>query len=109
MYKDFQLSMVNKSMIIGITLLAFGLINLLWFTPIGGDPYDNNSVVEIPFPFPNRNLNMPIIGEYFSETNENNWWHPIFNPYWLIWSVAFYLGIVFVSIFGIQLIKQKYI
>lgn len=89
--------MKTKFLIIGLILLGFGLLNLFWYTPY------SLILLNKPFPF-----------EYLQEVQIHDgggigvsiWYDPFntiqYYPYWLVWSLSLYSGIVILSILVVR-------
>ena len=94
--------MKTRLLIIGIILLGFGLLNLFWYTPY------SLTLLNQPFPF-----------DYLQEVEIHDgggfgvsiWYEPFevikYYPYWLVWSLSLYSGIVILSILVVRPGKRK--
>ena len=85
--------MKTKLLIIGLSLLVFGLINLFSYLPVSlGVALKNR-----PFPFEHLHNVIPTEGR---GTHIEMGYMPIDeainDPYWLVWSLALYGGIVII-------------
>jgi len=82
--------MKTRFLIIGLGLLAFGLVNLFSYLPISLGV----ALMNRPFPFEHLHNVLPDEGRGthieigYDPINES-----INDPYWLIWSLALYGGI----------------
>ena len=94
--------MKNKFLIIGLSLLVFGLINLFSYLPVSlGVALKNR-----PFPF--EHLHNVISTEGRGTHIEIGYMpidEAINDPYWLVWSLALYGGIAMI-IFAIWRIRK---
>ncbi|MDH3203217.1 MAG: hypothetical protein OEL81_00890 [Nitrosopumilus sp.] len=84
--------MKTRLLITGIGLVLFGLVNLFRYMPI------SLTLINKPFPFDHLYNVVPTDGKgtsiqigYLSIDEAVN------DPYWLFWSLVFYLGIVFIG------------
>ncbi len=94
--------MKTKLLILGLITLGFGLINIFWYWPTSlGFTLENH-----PFPFQH-------LAEVIEERNGHTLiirYIPIEaaidDPYWLIWSLSLYFGIVVLSILGVVSLRR---
>jgi len=91
----------NRLKILGIGLLVFGLINVFWYIPV--------SIILINQPFPFDYLQEVEIQE--SGFGVQIWYEPFevikYHPYWLVWSLSLYCGMIILSILGLKSLKQN--
>lgn len=92
--------MKTRFLIIGITLVVFGLANIFRYMPI------SLTLVNRPFPFEHLHNVIPSDGrgthieiDYLPIETATN------DPYWLFWSLVLYAGIAVTSI-GIWRIRK---
>lgn len=93
--------MKTRLLIIGIGLLAFGLVNLLSYLPISFGIVLMNS----PFPFQHLRSAIPKHGGTYVEIGYLAAEEAITDPYWLAWSLALYAGIGII-VFAIWRIRK---
>ena len=85
--------MKSRLLIIGIGLLVFGLVNLFWYLPISL----GITLMNTPFPFEHLYNVVPSEGKGTSiQIGYMPLDEAINDPYWLVWSLALYVGIAMV-------------
>jgi hypothetical protein len=96
--------MKTRYKIIGVVALAFGLVNIFWYTPYSLALVFMNQ----PFPFQHlQNVEMRDGGGFGTQILYLPFEAIQSDPYWLVWSLSLYSGIVILSILGIRSIMQK--
>ena len=95
--------MKNRLAGVGIGMLVFGLVNLFSYVPISLGV----ALQSRPFPFEHIRNVIHIEGKGTSiETGYLPINEAINDPYWLVWSLVLYGGIVILSIVGIRMIRK---
>jgi len=89
--------------IIGALALAFGLINIFWYTPYSFALVFMNQ----PFPFPHLQNVELLHGGIGTQVSSIPLENAIADPYWLAWSLSLYSGILILSALGIKSIMQN--
>lgn len=83
-------------------MIVFGLVNLFSYLPISlGVALQNR-----PFPFEHIQNVVPHNGGTSIEIGYLPIENAINDPYWLVWSLALYGGIVILSIIGVNEIRK---
>lgn len=96
--------MKNKLLIIGLITLGFGLINIFWYMPY------SLTLVFMNQPFPFQHLQDVELHDG-GGIGTSIWYEPFeaakAKPYWLIWSLSLYFGIIVLSILGVRSLRQN--
>ncbi|HEX9845481.1 MAG TPA: hypothetical protein VGA92_03340 [Candidatus Nitrosotenuis sp.] len=97
--------MKTRYKIIGILALAFGLINIFWYTPYSlalvfmNQPFHFQHLQNIEV-YDGGGIGTQILYLPFEAIQSD--------PYWLIWSLSLYFGIVILSVLGVGSLRQKH-
>lgn len=81
---------MKKILIIGIAMIAFGLANFFRYMPI------SLSLINRPFPFEHLKNVTPERGGIGIEIGYIPTHEAVSDPYWLVWSIILYAGIILV-------------
>lgn len=86
---SWTVKMKNKILIMGVALLAFGVVNLLAYLPVSL----GIALMNRPFPFEHLHNVAPERGGTSIEIGYLAVDEAMRDPYWLAWSLALYAGI----------------
>jgi hypothetical protein len=95
---------LKKSLLIaGIVALVFGLDNIFWYA------YYSFGLVFMNHPFPFQHLhNVEVLDNGIStQISYLPFETAMADPYWLVWSLSLYFGIIVLSILGVKSLRQK--
>ncbi len=96
--------MKNKLLIIGTALLAFGIINLLWYLPYDAVLVQKNN----PFPFTHMHDIEFLEQRQFDATYTYDPYSAAINdPLWLAWSLSLYAGMAMLSTLAFNELRKK--
>lgn len=96
--------MRNSVFIAGIVALGFGLANFLWYVPHSLYFFFRNQ----PFPFEHLDrVEIDDGGGFGVQISYLPFEAAMADPYWLVWSLSLYFGIIVLSILGIKSLRQK--
>jgi hypothetical protein len=96
--------MNTRLLIIGLITLGFGLLNIFWYWPTSA----GIALMNHPFPFQHLAEVIAEHGGHSIVVRHIPIEAAIDDPYWLIWSLSLYFGIVILSILGIRSLRQKH-
>lgn len=90
--------------IIGIGLLAFGLLNVFWYAPYSITLVFYNQ----PFPFAHlEKVDVHEGGGIGTQVGYMPFHEAQYDPYWLVWSFSLYSGIAILSVLGVKSLRKK--